>query len=193
MRALESRNHLEPKTQKKILRAIDRLYSGVGRAMGFDSYEAVLQFLLGGIEQPGAGQEIARDAITELGYPKDELKGAKLYKALTTIESRDKVKARLATLPEPDAATLQWFLTTAKNLPLLFRAKLLPLAKKLPHASGLKPSLTEQEAKHVHEQIQRLVASGKGMKEAQRLVAGQQRKSLRTIQRICAEQKPLRG
>jgi uncharacterized protein YoaH (UPF0181 family) len=149
--------------------------------------------LLTGIEQSGAGQEIARDAISELGYPKDQLKGVSLHKALTAIDSREKVKERLAALPEPDAATLKWFLATAKNLPLLYRAALLPFVKKLPHPAGKKPRLTPQEAQDVYEQIRRLVASGMGTKEAQRLVAGQRSMSLRTIQRVCAEQKPPGG
>jgi uncharacterized protein YoaH (UPF0181 family) len=182
---------MEPKTQKKILQAIDRLYSGFGRAMGLEGYDAVLQFLLVAVEQPGARQEIARGAITELGYPKDQLKGAKLHKALTAIKSREQVKARLAALPEPDAVTLKQFLTTAKNRPLLSRAALLPVAKKLPHPAGKKPSLTPQERKEVYEQIQCLIAGGMRTKEAQRIVAGRWSRSLRTIQRVCAEQREL--
>jgi hypothetical protein len=157
--------------------------------MGLDSYDAVLRFLLASIEQSGPKQEIARGKIAELGGPKDQLKGRNLQQAISGIENLEKVKARLAELPEPDAATLQWFLTTVENYRLGLRTAILPFAKKLPHRAGLSPTFTPEEADAFCKKIDHLCESGIRRKEAQRQVAENAGVSLRTIQRIWSDRR----
>ena len=174
---------MRPETQKKLLRAIDRLYAGVGRAIGLDGYDAVMQYLLSNIDHPGTGQEIARGVVVEAGIQKERVRGKKFHKVYAAIASREKAQAVLAALPEPRPETVEWFLTAAKDLPLMLRAGFLAAGKKLPHAAGQSPSLTPEEAKAVRAQIGKLVEGGLGTKEAQRQVAAQRHLSLRTIQR----------
>ena len=182
---------MKPETQEKILQALDRLYSGMGRAMGLDGYEAVMQYLLSNIEQPGARQEIVRAAVVDMGLPEDRVNGDQLHKTYAAIDSRENARAALAELPEPDAATLEWFLTTAKSLPIQSRERLLPFAKKLPHRAGISPSLKPEEADAVCKQIKQLIANGIKTKEAQRQIAARRGLSLRTIQRIYAQRRDL--
>lgn len=183
---------MKPETQEKILQALNRLYSGMGQAMGLDGYEAVMQFLLSNIEQSGARQEIVRATVVDMGGPVDRVKGDQLHKTYAAIDNLEKARAFLAELPEPEPATLEWFLTTAKNLPIQSRENLLPFAKRLPHRAGISPSLKPEEADGICKQIRQLIASGIKTKEAQRQIAARKGLSLRTIQRIYAQRRDLR-
>jgi hypothetical protein len=108
---------MKPETQKKILQALDRLYSSTGRAMGLDGYEAVMQYLVSNIRQPGVGQEMVREMLVDVSAQKDGLTGEKVREIYSGIDSRQKLQAYLAELPEPEPATLEWFLAAAKKHP----------------------------------------------------------------------------
>ena len=184
---------MTPKTQQRIVDAMEKMATRLGRPLAVRGLEGVMRLALRLIEGSKANEDFLRAVIVKVRGRADGLDGKDLHATLSRIQSREKVTALLADAPEPPPTVVANQLAEFREAPRVFREVMLPLIKALPHRAGRSPSLTSEEAAMACQKVERLKSQyGRGTKEAQRQVAREQGIDLRTVQRYWAEWKASR-
>ena len=130
---------------QKILAPVDRAVA----KMGFESWEALIQFLRSGVEIVGPGVLDSTGKSIRLhltGESKTTGLGAENpHEAVLAIDSREKLIQLFAVQPEPTTSELKQLLIAINGLLAHYRTAFLEVGKRMAHHVGGRPVLIPDE------------------------------------------------
>jgi hypothetical protein len=185
---------LTPKTLEKILAPFDR----AAHRMGFDTWEALIQFFREGIEKVGPGVIDSTSKSLQLtitgGNKPDIFGGQPPSNVVLAIDTREKLIQLFEQQPEPTPSELKQLLKMINGVLAHYRTTFIEIGKRIPHDPGGRPVLVPEEKIQdaIRKDVQDLINEGLALDDAQMRIAARWRAKLNleelsvtTIQRIC--------
>lgn len=190
------RGQLTPETLEKILAPFDEAVE----KMGFESWEALSQYLRDGVKLLGPGflESTGKSLQFRIkGEIKPDPPGEPaLHEVVLAIDTREKLIQLFERNREPTAWELKQVLKLIKKVLGQYRSALLRVAKVLPHDPGGQPEFfrTQEERAAVYDRIKKYQdEDGISLWDAQQHLVNQTGAKRHTVERTWQREKQRRG